>query len=70
MAKESASIKDSKKEADKLCSIERGYIQRLNNIQEKVSEKLKDKDTLERVKEFIFNKDIPYEDNPLAEFRK
>lgn len=70
MSKNNSGVNIGNKELDKLVSLEKNFISKEDIIKERIQEELKKPDMIEKVREFIFNKDISYEDNPLAEFRK
>lgn len=60
-------IQDANKFADKLNSMERGVVTKEATRSKKVKDAFKEEGMRERVMEFIFNKNISYEDSPLKD---
>ena len=60
-------IQDANKFSDRLNSMERGVVGKEQSRSKKIKEAFKQEGMKEKVMEFIFNKDISYEDSPLKD---
>jgi hypothetical protein len=70
MSKQEKKIQDANRLADTMNAKERGAIYRLESEKARVQEAFKTPGMKESVLEYIFNSEIPYENNPLSEYRK